>query len=84
MERLAKKSRDELGRPNAAEFLDIWRKRFSTQLQKCNAKAIMRKISTLTNDIDCTVDCSTQFLSHSLSWLRVVCNVLFKVLHVCF
>ena len=45
-------------------FLDIWRKRFSTQLQKCNAKVIMRKISTLTNDIDCTVDCSTQFFSH--------------------
>ena len=64
LERLAKKSRDELGRPNAAEFLDIWRKRFSTQLHKCNAKVIMRKISALTNDIDCTVDCSTQFFSH--------------------
>ena len=43
LERLAKKSRDELGRSNTAEFLDIWRKRFSTQLQKCNAKVIMRK-----------------------------------------
>ena len=64
LERLAKMSRDELGRPNAAEFLDIWRKRFSTQLQKSNAKVIMRKISALTNDIDRTVDCSTQFFSH--------------------
>ena len=43
LERLAKKSRDELGRPNAAEFLDIWGKRFSNHLQKCNAKVIMRK-----------------------------------------
>ena len=54
LERLAKKSRDELGRPNAdelgrpnaAEFLYIWRKRFTTQLQKCNAKVIMRNLSS--------------------------------------
>ena len=64
LDRLAKKSRDELGRPNAAEFLDIWRNRFSTQLLKCNARVIMRKLSALTNNIDGTVDCSTQSFSH--------------------
>ena len=63
LQKLAKKSCDEIGRPNAAEFLDFWRKRFSLQLQKCNAKVILRKMASLSSDTS-SAKYSTQFFSH--------------------
>ena len=45
--KLSKKSSDKVGRPNAAEFIDFWSKRFSVQLQKCNTRVISKKLSSL-------------------------------------
>ena len=42
-----KRSTDDFGRPNRAEFKDNWRKRFAIQLQKCNAGVFLRKTSAL-------------------------------------
>ena len=47
LQKLTAFSSDEAGRPNAVEFLDFWRKRFSVQLQKCNVKVIAKKLSML-------------------------------------
>ena len=56
---------DEIGRPNAPEFIDYWRKRFSVQLQKCNAKVLLKKSSTLCSDgVNKLVSYCTQFCSH--------------------
>ena len=61
--KLAKKSSDKVGRPNAAEFIDFWSKRFSIQLQKCNARVISKKLSSLSEDNRCDLF-ATQYFSH--------------------
>ena len=38
---------DRVERPYAAKFIDFWSKRFSVQLQKCNARVISKKVSSL-------------------------------------
>ena len=45
LRKLAQRSTDGVGRPNAAEFVDFWRKRFSVQLQRCNSRVILKKLS---------------------------------------
>ena len=57
-------SSDEAGRPNAAEFLDFWRKRFSVQLQKCNVQVISEKLSMLCGGSERPDSLSTQFFPH--------------------
>ena len=57
-------SSDEAGRPNAAEFLDFWRKRFSGQLQKCNVQVISKKLSMLCGGSERPDSHSAQFFSH--------------------
>ena len=64
LQRLAVFSSDEAGRPNAAEFLDFWRKRFSIQLQKCNVKVISKKLSMLCGGSERPDSLSTQFFPH--------------------
>ena len=59
--KLAAVSSDEAGRPNAAEFLDFWRKRFSVQLQKCNVQVISKKLSMLCVGSERPDSLSTQF-----------------------
>ena len=54
---------DIVGRPNAAEFIDFWSKRFSIQLQKCNARVISKKLSTMSEDNRCDLF-ATQYFSH--------------------
>ena len=61
--KLSKKSSDKVGRPNAAEFIDFWSKRFSIQLQKCNARVISTKLSSLSEDNRCDIF-ATQYFSH--------------------
>ena len=69
LQKLAAFSSDEAGRPNAAEFLDFWRKRFSVQLQKCIAQVISKKLSMLCSGSE-RPDClSTQFFLISLSYI---------------
>ena len=36
--------KDENGRTNVAEFKTRWRRRFSIQLQRCNASVLTRKL----------------------------------------
>ena len=65
LQKLSKHSLDEIGRPNAPEFIDYWRKRFSVQLQKCNAKVLLKKSSALCrHGVNKLVSYCTQFLSH--------------------
>ena len=45
--KFSKHSLGEIGRPNAPEFIDYWRQKFSVQLQKCNAKVLLKEFSTL-------------------------------------
>ena len=47
VDQLSKRSTNDFGRPNRAEFKDNWRKRFAIQLQKCNAGVFLRKTSAL-------------------------------------
>ena len=61
--KIAKKSSDEVGRLNAAKFIDFWSKRFSIQLQECNANVISKKSSSLTG-VDRSDFYATQFFSH--------------------
>ena len=61
--KMAKKSSDEVGRLNAAKFIDFWNKRFSVQLQKCNANVISKKSSSLTG-VNRSDFYATQFFSH--------------------
>ena len=44
---LGSQSFDKNGRRNSAQFMDHWRKKFSIQLQRCNARVIQRKMSSL-------------------------------------
>ena len=65
LQKLAEQSSDEFGRPNLPEFLDVWRKRFAIQLQRCNASVIRRKASALCATVESKLDSSsTQFFSH--------------------
>ena len=65
LQMLSKHSLDKIGRPNAPEFIDYWRKRFSVQLQKCNAKVLLKKSSALSSDgVNKLVSYCTQFFSH--------------------
>ena len=64
LQKLAAFSSDEARRPNAAEFLDFWRKIFSVQLQKCNVKVISKKLSMLCGRSERPDSLSTQFLPH--------------------
>ena len=63
LKKIAKKSSDEVGRLNSAEFIDFWRKRFSVQLQKCNAIVISKKSSSLTG-VNRSDFYATQYFSH--------------------
>ena len=47
LKELSKRSRNEEGLPNPAEFKAVWRKRLSLQLQRCNANVIMKKIKRI-------------------------------------
>ena len=65
LQKLSKHSSDKIGRPNAPEFIDYWRKRFSVQLQKRNAKVLLKKSSALCSDgVNKLVSYCTQFFSH--------------------
>ena len=64
LQKLAAFSSDEAGRPNAVEFLDFWRKRFSVQLQKCNVQDISKKLSMLCGGSERPDSLSTQFIRH--------------------
>ena len=44
---LSKKSKDEHGRNNEADFRDRWRRQISIDIQRCNAKVISKKLSKL-------------------------------------
>ena len=61
--KLSKKSSDKVGRPNAAQFIDFWSKCFSVQLQKCNARVISKKLSSLSEGNRCDLF-ATQHFSH--------------------
>ena len=61
--KLSKKSSDKVGRPNAVEFINFWSKCFSIQLQKCNARVISKKLSSLSEDNRCDLF-ATQYFSH--------------------
>ena len=63
LKKIAKKSSDEVGRLTAAEFIDFWSKRFSVQLQRCNANVISKKSSSLTG-VNRSDFYGTQFFSH--------------------
>ena len=45
LNKLARRSRDTEGYTNEADFRDFWRKKFSTILQRCNAKVILHKLT---------------------------------------
>ena len=64
LKKLSNQSSDEAGRPNAPEFLDFWRKRFSIQLQKCNAQVISKKLSGLCGRPEKPMALSTQVFPH--------------------
>ena len=42
---LSKRSKDDFGKSNRAEFKDYWRQRIAIQLQRCNANVLLKKIS---------------------------------------
>ena len=64
LQKLAVFSSDEAGRPNVAEFLDFWRKRFFVQLQKCNVKVIAKELSMLCGGSERPDSLSTQYFLH--------------------
>ena len=64
LRKLAAFSSDEVGQPNAPEFVDFWRKRFSVQLQKCNARVIQKKLNVLCGGCQIPESLSTQFFYH--------------------
>ena len=45
--KISKKSKDEHGRNNEADFQDRWRKQLSVVLQSCNSQVIFKKLSKL-------------------------------------
>ena len=51
------------GTTDSAEFIDFWPKRFSVQLQKCNARVISKKLSLLSEDNRYDLF-TTQYFSH--------------------
>ena len=63
LRKLAQGSTDGVGRPNAAEFVDFWRKRFSVQLQRCNSRVILKKLSAFDIKDTCN-EYSTQYFRH--------------------
>ena len=63
LKKIAKKSSDEVGRVNPAEFIDFWSKRFSVQIQKCNENIISKKSSSLTG-VNRSDFYATQYFSH--------------------
>ena len=69
LQKLAAFSSDEAERPNAVEFLDFWRKRFSVQLQKCNVQVISKKLSMLCGRSERPDSLSTHFFLISLSYI---------------
>ena len=65
LQKISKHSLYGIGKPNALEFIDSWRKRFSVQLQKYNAKVVLKKSSALCSDgVNKLVSYGTQFFSH--------------------
>ena len=64
-QKLSKHSLEGIGKSNAPEFIDYWRKRFSIQLQKCNAKLLLMKSSALCSDgVNKLVAYCTRSFSH--------------------
>ena len=61
--RTDRQSTDGVGRPNVAEFVDFWRKRFSVQLQRCNSRVILKKLSAFDITDTCN-EYSTQYFRH--------------------
>ena len=62
---------------NASMFMSCWSKRFSTILQRCNAKVILRKLSKLSpnhGDLDRLFDFDIQSQVHYLINDFVVCK----------
>ena len=47
LQHLSQQSANPEANFNASMFMSYWRKRFSTILQRCNAKVILRKLSKL-------------------------------------
>ena len=67
LQELSQRSTDDAGNHNSKAFMCYWRKRFSTTLQKCNAKTICKKILTLTSNDNRNIDIDdflTQFFIH--------------------
>ena len=52
LQHLSQQSANPEANFNASMFVWYWRKRFSTILQRCNAKVILRKLSMLPNHGD--------------------------------
>ena len=70
LQKISKHSLDKIGRPNAPEFIDYWRKRFSVQLQKCNAKVLLKKSSALCSvGVNKLLSSCTQFLVTDCLWV---------------
>ena len=40
---LSKRSKDDFGKSNGAEFKDYWLQRTAIQLQRCNANVLLKK-----------------------------------------
>ena len=65
LQELSTRSTDDDGNKNANEFMCYWRKRFSTALQRCNARTIAGKLSHLLSMSSSNVkNYHTQFCVH--------------------
>ena len=67
LQHLSQQSANPEANFNASMFMSYWRKRFSTILQKCNAKVILRKLSKLSpnhGDLDRLFDFDIQSQVH--------------------
>ena len=76
--KLAKKSSDKVGRLNAAEFIDFWSKRFSIQLQKCNARVISKKLSSMSEDNTDVTSLPPSTSATSWYWRLCLYTVVFR------
>ena len=47
LNKVSKKSKDEQGRNNKADFSDRWRKQLSVVVQSCNSQVIFKKLLKL-------------------------------------
>ena len=66
LNKISKKSKDEHGRNNEADFQDRWRKQLSVVVQSFNSRVIFKKLSKLSkcNFDDFTYDRDIQHFVH--------------------